>query len=121
MRPPVHRLTPGQRPAPLSPTTSSTADACAPPSRWRSATAAPSCSDVAAALQGRELGDGAVYRTIAQVQKRYYDPPLMTSGPRTEVVMPIPGPLGLEKYGRDLGVLGEHETWVERSSARGDR
>jgi hypothetical protein len=26
--------------------------------------------DVAAALQGQEVGDGAVYRTIAQVQRR---------------------------------------------------
>jgi hypothetical protein len=37
--------------------------------------------DVAAALQGQELGDGVVYRTIAQVQRRYYDPPILTSGP----------------------------------------
>src|SRR6476619_5420280 len=32
--------------------------------------------DVAAALQGQELGDGAVYRTVAQVQRQYYDPPI---------------------------------------------
>jgi hypothetical protein len=37
--------------------------------------------DVAAALQGRDLGDGTVYRTIAQAQKRYFDPPLFTAGP----------------------------------------
>jgi hypothetical protein len=33
--------------------------------------------DVAAALQGREVGDGEVYRTIARVQQRYYDPPIL--------------------------------------------
>jgi hypothetical protein len=33
--------------------------------------------DVAAALAGQELGDGTVYRAIAQVQKRYYDPPIL--------------------------------------------
>jgi hypothetical protein len=33
--------------------------------------------DVAAALHGQELGDGAVYRVIAQVQRRYYDPPIL--------------------------------------------
>jgi hypothetical protein len=38
--------------------------------------------DVAAALQGQELGDGAVYRTVAQVQRRYYDPPILTAAPR---------------------------------------
>jgi hypothetical protein len=32
-------------------------------------------------LQGQEVGDGAVYRTIAQVQRRHYDPPIMTAGP----------------------------------------
>jgi hypothetical protein len=32
--------------------------------------------DVAAALQGRpELGDGAVYRVLAEVQRRHHDPP----------------------------------------------
>jgi hypothetical protein len=34
--------------------------------------------DAAAALQGQEFGDGTVYRTIAQVQRRYWDPPVMT-------------------------------------------
>jgi hypothetical protein len=38
--------------------------------------------DVAAALQGQELGDGAVYRTVAQAHRKYYDPPLVTAGPR---------------------------------------
>jgi hypothetical protein len=37
--------------------------------------------DVAAALAGQELGDGVVYRTIAQVQGRYYDPPNLLPGP----------------------------------------
>jgi hypothetical protein len=37
--------------------------------------------DIAAALRGQELGDGAVYRVIAEVQRRYYDPPIMTAGP----------------------------------------
>jgi hypothetical protein len=38
--------------------------------------------DVAAALQGRELGDGTVYRAIAQVQRLYYDPPILGHEPR---------------------------------------
>jgi hypothetical protein len=39
--------------------------------------------DVAAALHGQqELGDGTVYRTIAQVQRRYYDPPILSAPPR---------------------------------------
>jgi hypothetical protein len=38
--------------------------------------------DVAAALRGQELGDGAVYRTIAQVQRKYYDPPIMSAPTR---------------------------------------
>jgi hypothetical protein len=33
--------------------------------------------DVAAALHGQELDDGTAYRTIAQVQRRYWDPPIM--------------------------------------------
>jgi hypothetical protein len=40
--------------------------------------------DVAAALQGRELGDGDVYRVVAQVQRRYWDPPIVAAGPRWE-------------------------------------
>jgi hypothetical protein len=40
--------------------------------------------DVAAALQGQELGDGTVYRAIAQAQRRYYDPPILTPGSRWE-------------------------------------
>jgi hypothetical protein len=36
--------------------------------------------NVAAALQGRELGDGAVYRVVAQ--RRYYDPPILSAPPR---------------------------------------
>jgi hypothetical protein len=31
--------------------------------------------DLATALQGRELGPGLVFRTIAQLQGRYFDPP----------------------------------------------
>jgi hypothetical protein len=38
--------------------------------------------DVAAALQGQELGDGMVYRVVAQVQRRYYDPPILLPLPR---------------------------------------
>jgi hypothetical protein len=38
--------------------------------------------DVAAALQGQELGDGVVYRTVAQVQRRYFDAPIMSTPPR---------------------------------------
>jgi hypothetical protein len=38
--------------------------------------------DVAAALQGQELGDGTVYRVVAQVQRRYYDPPILGPEPR---------------------------------------
>ena len=38
--------------------------------------------DVAAALQGRsEIGDGDVYRAIADVQRRHHDPPLMDHQP----------------------------------------
>jgi hypothetical protein len=40
--------------------------------------------DVAAALQGQELGDGMVYRTVAQVQRQFYDPPILTPGSRWE-------------------------------------
>ena len=40
--------------------------------------------DVAAALQGQELGDGTVYRAIAQAQRKYYDPPILTPGSRWE-------------------------------------
>jgi hypothetical protein len=32
--------------------------------------------EVAAALEGREIGDGAVHRVVAEVQKRHWDPPL---------------------------------------------
>jgi|GraSoiStandDraft_16_1057320.scaffolds.fasta_scaffold408270_1 hypothetical protein len=39
--------------------------------------------DVAAALQGQELGDGTVYRAIAQAQRQYY-PPILTPGSRWE-------------------------------------
>jgi hypothetical protein len=38
--------------------------------------------NVAAALQGQELGDGTVYRTVAQVQRKYYDPPILGPEPR---------------------------------------
>jgi hypothetical protein len=38
--------------------------------------------DVAAALQGQELGDGTVYRTVAEVQRKYYDPPILSAPPR---------------------------------------
>jgi hypothetical protein len=37
--------------------------------------------EVAAALRGQELGDGTIYRTIATVQKRYWDPPVLAPGP----------------------------------------
>jgi hypothetical protein len=40
--------------------------------------------DVAAALQGQELGDGTVYRAIAQAQRQYYDPPILTPRSRWE-------------------------------------
>jgi hypothetical protein len=36
--------------------------------------------DVATALQGRELGDGAVYRAITQAQRKYYDPAILSAG-----------------------------------------
>jgi hypothetical protein len=39
--------------------------------------------DVAAALQGRpELGDGDVYRVLADVQRRHHDPPMMDHLPQ---------------------------------------
>jgi hypothetical protein len=40
--------------------------------------------DVAAALQGQELGDWTVYEAIAQAQRQYYDPPILTPGSRWE-------------------------------------
>jgi hypothetical protein len=43
-----------------------------------------SCATSPRPLQGQDLGDGVVYRTIARVQKRYYDPPISTGGPRRE-------------------------------------
>jgi hypothetical protein len=38
--------------------------------------------DVAATLRGQELGDGAVYRVVAQAQRQYYDPPILSAPPR---------------------------------------
>jgi hypothetical protein len=44
--------------------------------------------DVAAALQGRsEIGDGDVYRAIADVQRRHHDPPLMDHQPTVRRVL----------------------------------
>jgi hypothetical protein len=40
--------------------------------------------DVATALQGQEFGDGMVYRAIAQAQRQYFDPPILTPGSRWE-------------------------------------
>jgi hypothetical protein len=41
---------------------------------------------VAAALQGREIGDGSVGRAIAAAQRQFFDPPLSTD----ERVQPHP-------------------------------
>jgi hypothetical protein len=38
--------------------------------------------DLAAALQGQVLGDGAVFRTIRDVQRRHHDPPQMDHLPQ---------------------------------------
>jgi hypothetical protein len=38
--------------------------------------------DVATALQGRLIGDGMLHRVIAQVQRRYFDAPIMSTPPR---------------------------------------
>jgi hypothetical protein len=38
--------------------------------------------DLAAALQGQDLGDGAVYRAIREVQRRHHDPPQMDHLPQ---------------------------------------
>jgi hypothetical protein len=38
--------------------------------------------DLAAALQGQNLGDGAVYRAIRDVQRRHHDPPQMDHLPQ---------------------------------------
>jgi hypothetical protein len=38
--------------------------------------------DVARALQGQDLGDGAVYRAIRDVQRRHHDPPQMDHLPQ---------------------------------------
>jgi hypothetical protein len=40
--------------------------------------------EVAATLRGQELGDRMVYRAIAQAQRKYYDPPILTPGSRWE-------------------------------------
>jgi hypothetical protein len=40
----------------------------------------PFLADVAAALRGQELGDGAVFRVIREVQERYFRPPEFTPG-----------------------------------------
>jgi hypothetical protein len=42
----------------------------------------PFLEALAAELRGQgELGDGAIYRAIRAVQRRYFDPPLSTSEP----------------------------------------
>ena len=38
--------------------------------------------DVAAALRGQELGDGTIHRAVAQAQRKYYDPPILSAPPR---------------------------------------
>jgi hypothetical protein len=40
----------------------------------------PFLEAVAMALQGRELGDGILHRVIAEVQRKFWDPPLVTAG-----------------------------------------
>jgi hypothetical protein len=40
----------------------------------------PFLADVAAALRGQELGDGAVFRVIRETQERYFRPPEFTPG-----------------------------------------
>ena len=40
----------------------------------------PFLADVAAALRGQELGDGAVFRVIREMQERYFRPPESTPG-----------------------------------------
>jgi hypothetical protein len=47
----------------------------------------PFLADVAAALHGKALGDGAVFRVVRQIQERYFRPPEFTPG-------------GSGKYGR---------------------
>jgi hypothetical protein len=37
-------------------------------------------ADVAAALHGQARGDGAVFRVIREIQKRYFRPPELTPG-----------------------------------------
>ena len=44
-------------------------------------------ADVATALRGQALGDGAVFRVIREIQERYFHPPQFTPG-------------GSGKYGR---------------------
>jgi hypothetical protein len=36
--------------------------------------------EVAAALEGHEIGDGILHRVIAEVQRKFWDPPLVTAG-----------------------------------------
>ena len=47
----------------------------------------PFLADVATALRGQALGDGATFRIVREVQKRYFHPPELTPG-------------GSGKYGR---------------------
>jgi hypothetical protein len=35
--------------------------------------------EVAAQLEGREVGDGLVHRAVAEVQRKFWDPPLVTA------------------------------------------
>jgi hypothetical protein len=35
--------------------------------------------EVAAALEGHEIGDGILHRVIAEVQRKFWDPPLVTA------------------------------------------
>lgn len=67
---------------------------CAPPSPLAVGDRDAFLRDVAAALCGQELGDGAVYRTIAQVQRKYFDAPIATAGyrPWWGALIPFPEP-----------------------------
>jgi hypothetical protein len=40
----------------------------------------PFLEAVAAALQGREIGDGTVYLAISEAQRKHWDPPLEAAG-----------------------------------------
>jgi hypothetical protein len=55
--------------------------------------------EVASALQGQDLGDGAVYRAIREVQRRHHDPPHPSTGARRGRRRDVSRPLAGDRVG----------------------